>query len=133
DILGKTLPENAGEDSFSFLPLLKNPDAPLRKHAVSCACAGTPSLRQGPWKLVLAADASAKTPVQLYNLESDLGETRNVAAQQRQLVDEMRALLERFIVEGRTTPGARRKNDVKVRRYPRSEPAARKAVSSGVR
>jgi arylsulfatase A len=124
EILGTTLPENAGEDSFSFLPLLKGQDKPVRTHAVSCACAGTPSLRQGPWKLVFAADDEAQTPVQLYNLDADLGETKNVAAGEPQLVAQLRALMERFIVGGRTTPGARQKNDVKVRRYPQPLAAA---------
>jgi arylsulfatase A-like enzyme len=122
EILGATLPENAAEDSVSFLPLLKGQEQPIRTHAVSCACDGTPSLRQGPWKLVFAPDEKAQSPVQLYNLDSDLGERNNVAADQPQLVAEMRELMERFIVAGRTTPGARQKNDVKVRRYPRPKP-----------
>ena len=129
EILGTTLPENAGEDSFSFLPLLQGQDKPHRTHAVSCACAGTPSLRQGPWKLVFAADTEAQTPVQLYNLDADLGETKNVAAAEPQLVAELRALMERFIVDGRTTPGTRQNNDVKVRRYPQPQAAAQKPQS----
>jgi arylsulfatase A-like enzyme len=121
EILGATVPENAGEDSVSFLPLLKNPDEPLRAHAISCACDGTPSLRQGPWKLVLVADEKAHTPVELYNLDADLAETKNVAADNPQLVAEMRERLEGFIAAGRTTPGPRQKNDVRVRRYPRAQ------------
>ena len=124
EILGATLPQSAGEDSISFLPLLKGTDEPIREHAVSTACDGTPSLRQGSWKLVLAADDEAHTPVQLYDLGSDLGETRNVAAIQSELVAEMSERMERFIVAGRTTPGAKQKNDVKVRRYPRARSAA---------
>jgi arylsulfatase A-like enzyme len=130
EILGTRLPDNAGEDSVSFLPLLKDPDKPMRMHAISCACDGTASLRQGPWKLVLAADEDAKTPVQLYNLDSDLGETRNVAADQPKLVAELRERMEQFIVKGRTTPGDRQKNDVKVRRHPRAKAAAQKARAS---
>lgn len=91
EILDTTLPDNAGEDSFSLLPLLKGEDKPVRTHAVSCACAGTPGLRQGPWKLVFAADDQAKTAVQLFNLDADLGETNNVAAAQPKLVAELRA------------------------------------------
>ena len=34
------------------------------------------------------------------------------------LVAELSALLEKVIVAGRSTPGKRRKNDVKVDRYP---------------
>ena len=126
EILDTTLPDNAGEDSFSFLPLLKGEDKPVRIYAVSCACAGTPGLRQGPWKLVFAADDQAKTAVQLYNLDADLGETKNVATAQPKLVAELRALMEQFITAGRTTLGARQKNDVKVRRYPQPESAQAK-------
>ena len=35
--------------------------------------------------------------------------------------------MEQSITAGRTTPGARQKNDVKVRRYPRAKTAAKKA------
>jgi hypothetical protein len=119
EILEAKLPTSAGEDSVSFLPLLKGQDRPVRTHAVSCACDGTPSLRQGSWKLVLAADEKSETQVQLYQLDTDLGERTNVAAMQPLLVAELGELMEKFIVDGRTTPGERQKNDVQVRRYPR--------------
>ena len=118
DLLGQKLPDNAGEDSFSFLPLLKGGDQPIRQHAVSCAANGVPGLRQGPWKLILAADAQAKTNEQLYNLADDIGETKNLAAEQPARVAEMKALLERLITDGRSTPGAPQNNDVAVRRFP---------------
>ena len=41
EILSAKLPDNAGEDSFSFVSLLKGDDKPTRQHAVSCAAAGT--------------------------------------------------------------------------------------------
>ncbi len=56
--------------------------------------------------------------MQLYNLANDIGETRNLAAQQPQRVEEMKALLEQLITDGRSTPGVRQPNDVKVRRFP---------------
>jgi arylsulfatase A-like enzyme len=130
EILETTLPANAGEDSFSFLRLLQGQDKPVRTHAVSCACAGTPGLRQGPWKLVFAADEQAHTPVQLYNLDADLGETKNVAAAQPQLVAQLRGLMEQFIIEGRTTPGPPQTNDVEVLRYPQLEPGSQKAKAN---
>jgi arylsulfatase A len=40
EILGSTLPETAGEDSFSLLPLLRGGQTPIRQHAVSCAANG---------------------------------------------------------------------------------------------
>ncbi|NBQ44341.1 MAG: hypothetical protein EBU23_18245, partial [Mycobacteriaceae bacterium] len=108
EILGTPLPADAGEDSFSFLPLLKGVDAPTRPHAISCAAAGTPGLRVGSWKYI------ATEPAQLYDLAADLGETKNLAAQEPARLAEMKALLEKLITEGRSTPGAAQKNDVKV-------------------
>jgi len=121
------LPDDAGEDSFNLLPLLKGDDRPIRPHGVNTACNGVPSVRRGAWKLILQADEAAKTEVQLYNLATDLGETKNVAAENPTLVTEMRALLETLITNGRSTPGAVQKNDVRVRRYPLSDMPAAKA------
>lgn len=118
DVLGVKLPDHAGEDSFSLMPLLKGEDRPIRTHAISTACAGTPSLREGDWKLILAEDAALKTPVQLYHLADDLGETKNLAAEQGDRVKSMQATFEKLIVQGRSTPGPRQKNDIKVKRYP---------------
>ncbi len=125
EILGAKLPESAGEDSFSMLPLLKGEERPIRKNSVNTACAGTPSLRDGPWKLVLAADDAKKTPVQLYHLGDDLGEKNNVAAENADRVKEMQATLEKIIRAGRSTPGAPQKNDIRVVRYPKESPAAK--------
>ncbi len=118
EIWGVTLPASAGEDSFSLMPLLNGSDQPVRPHGINTACNGVPSLRRGPWKLILERDANANTDVQLYNLDTDLGEKSNVAAENTARVAEMRALLEKLIVDGRSTPGPVQKNDVRVRRYP---------------
>lgn len=118
EIFAVPLPANAGEDSFSLLPLLKGSDQPTRAHAVSCGVNGVPGVRRGPWKLILAPDAVAKTDVQLYNLEHDLGETKNLALAEPKRVAELKALMETLITQGRSTPGASQKNDVPVLRYP---------------
>jgi len=125
EILGTTLPENAGEDSFSLMPLLKGEDRPIRTHSVNTACGGVPSLREGAWKLVLAADPVMKTPVQLYNLDEDLGETTNLAAMHPERVKSMQETMEKLIRKGRTTPGAAQKNDIKVVRYPQAATQAK--------
>jgi hypothetical protein len=41
-------------------------------------------------------------------------------------VAEMKALLEKLITDGRSTPGAQQKNDVEVKRYPAKPTAAPK-------
>jgi len=80
-------------------------------------------LRHGPWKLVFQRDPQAKTDVQLYNLEDDIGETRNVAADQAERVAGMKALMASLIARGRSTPGAAQVNDVEVTIHKREIPA----------
>jgi hypothetical protein len=93
-------------------------EQPVRPHGVNTACNGVPSIRRGPWKLILERDAAADSDVQLYNLDTDLGEKSNVAPANPVLVAELRSVLETVIVNGRSTPGLAQKNDVPVRRYP---------------
>jgi arylsulfatase A-like enzyme len=139
EILGATLPDRAGEDSFSLLPLWRGVDKPVRQHAVSCAASGVPAVREGPWKLILGPAGSGGATknrgdraVQLYNLAEDLGETNDLAAEQPQRVARMRAVWEKLIADGRSTPGEKQRNDVAVRRYPR-DPAAPETPGKKVR
>lgn len=117
EIFKQPLPPSAGEDSFSLWPLLQGGEAPTRPHAISCAAAGTPGLRVGPWKYI------ATQPAQLYNLATDLGEKQNLATQEPARVSEMQALLEKLITQGRSTPGEPQRNDLKVTRFPRAATA----------
>lgn len=135
-VVGATLPETAGEDSVSLLPaLLGQAGRPLREATVHHSIDGSFAIRQGPWKLALCPDsggwsdpkpgsAAAKglRPLQLYNLRDDPGETRNVEAQHPELVDRLTRLLQRYVSEGRSTPGPRQPNDapVAIRRPTRS-------------
>lgn len=121
DILGTKLPDNAGEDSFSLLPLLRGADKPIRENAVSASSGGVPAVRLGNWKYIPAPGSGGwgtggdkAQPVQLYDLADDLGETNNLAAAKPEKLAEMRALLKKLITVGRSTPGAAQKNDVEV-------------------
>lgn len=125
DVFDVKLPDTAGEDSFSLMPLLKGEDKPIRENAVSASIGGTPALRSGAWKYIPAPGSGGwgkggdqSQPVQLYNLADDLGETKNLAAAMPEKVTEMKSLLEKLITDGRSTPGALQKNDVEVKRYP---------------
>jgi arylsulfatase A-like enzyme len=89
-----------------------------------------PALRNGSWKYIPAPDSGGWSggnegtqPVQLYNLADDLGETKNLAAAMPEKVEEMKALLETLIENGRSTPGTKQGNDVNVVRYPRTATA----------
>jgi arylsulfatase A len=78
-------------------------------------------VRDGSWKLILSPDPADKSadapPVQLYNLDDDIGETKNLAAAMPEKVAEMRAMFERIITSGRSTPGPRQRNDQRVTRH----------------
>ena len=125
EILGAKLPENGGEDSFSLVPLLQGVDRPIRTGAVNTASNGTPSFRAGEWKYVAAAEP------ELYNLDEDLAEPTNVAAQHPERVKAMQAAFEQVIRAGRSTPGAPQKNDITVVRYPKPHRPAVNAVRPG--
>ena len=125
------LPENAGEDSFNLLPLLQGNDEPIRDTAVSCSSSGVPAFRHHQWKYIPAPGSGgwSKSPVgetlqpcQLYHLESDLGETENLANREEQRVQAMSEMFEQLIVRGRSNAGPAQTNDVPVIRYPKSQP-----------
>lgn len=135
EILGASLPENAGEDSFSLLPLLRGGENAVRSHAVSCSSNGVPAFRMGDWKFIPAPGSGGwgkggdqSQPVQLYCLADDLGENDNRAAAEPERVADMKAHLESLITAGRSTPGPQQKNDVRVIRYP---PPAEKPPPAG--
>jgi arylsulfatase A len=119
EVLGAKLPENAGEDSFSILPLLRGAEGerPATPAVVHQAADGTLAIRQGKWKLVMrpaVAMAKGASADQLYDLEADLAETRNVAADNSVVVRQLTELLQKYIDNGRSAPGPAQKNDVPV-------------------
>jgi len=127
EITGESLPENAGEDSFSILPLLKGEDKPIRDTLVHHSIDGRFALRDRTWKLELCygsggwssprdweAMKAKLPPVQLYNMISDYRETKNVEAANRAIVEAMTKQLEALVANGRSTPGAKQANDVPV-------------------
>lgn len=123
EIIGASLPPDAGEDSFSLLPLLIGENKAVRENAVSTSISGFLSLRERAWKLILGSGScgwspgSDGEPTQLYNLANDIGETKNLAGEIPDRVSEMKSLMEKLITDGRSTPGPKQENDVEVKRY----------------
>ena len=104
-LAGRKLAEDACPDSLDMLPALLGASRQGRDHLVEHS--GFIALRRGQWKLVPAREAQgvkAAAPVELYNLAGDIGETKNVAAENPQVVREMTATLEGIRTSGRSRP-----------------------------
>lgn len=128
DLLADKLPDNAGEDSVSILPaLLGTAKAPLREAVVHHSIDGMFAIRQGNWKLELCAGSGGweapkepaalklgLPPIQLYDMRNDIGEQRNVQSANPDTVERLSKLLQKYVADGRSTPGAPQKNDVRV-------------------
>ena len=120
DILGLTLPDDAGEDSVSLLPLFHGRDRPVRSNLVSQSIRGLLAIRKGPWTLIFGAGSGGwgkggdGQPAQLYNLAADLAESRNLYTEHPERVAELTALMESIVSRGRSTPGSTQRNDVPV-------------------
>jgi arylsulfatase A len=121
EILATRLPDNAAEDSISLMPLLKGGTAPIREYAISHAASGLPSLRKGAWKIIFGQGGGGFGPRagkaadgQLYDLASDLGETKNLWVEKPEVVSELTTAMTKLVNEGRSTPGPKQANDVEV-------------------
>ena len=140
DIVGTKLANNEGEDSYSLLPLLKGVEKPVRETAVSQSIRGMSAVRKGKWKMIFGkgsggwAKGSDEHPAQLYDLANDLGEKKNLYAEQPEKVEELTKLMQTLVDNGRSTPGAKQKNDVTVNwrqfmrpvKKPAGKPAAKR-------
>lgn len=125
DILGEKLPDNAGEDSVSILPALEGrADGPLHEAVVHHSAAGAFAIRQGRWKLCFCPgsggwsyprprkdDTSKLPPMQLFDMQADVGERNNVIADYPDVVARLTALLKKYVADGRSTPGKPQANE----------------------
>jgi arylsulfatase A len=125
-LIGVELPDNAAEDSFNMLPAWLNEDqTPIRPYLLQQAFGGqrTLSIRRGPWKYLdhtgsggnryeidpglrpfLLPESAPDAPGQIYNLETDPGETTNLYNERPEIASELKALLEQTKTAGRSRP-----------------------------
>jgi len=112
-LTGQTLADPDGPDSLNMVDAFLGRSTVGRDHLVEQAASQV--LRLGPWKFIEASKRPAmnlntNTELgndavdQLYDLASDPGETRNLAAANPEKVAEMRTLLQRIRSSGRTRP-----------------------------
>jgi len=119
ELTGAPLSEGAGPDSFSFLPVLlgKHPeDTPIRGPLAVYAGNQTMTLRDGPWKYIAALGSGgfsqprevAPEPGgptgQLYNLDDDPAESKNLYLDQPGRVARMKAMLAEIQAGTQTRP-----------------------------
>ncbi|WP_430931155.1 sulfatase family protein [Saccharicrinis sp. 156] len=125
DITGSKLPDNAGEDSFSFLPALKGKkNGSERESVVHHSIDGYFAYRQGKWKLVLAKGSGGWTSprekevpegspeAQLYDMEKDPEEMNNLYDSHPKIVNQLLQQLQSDVTRGRSTEGTKVSNDI---------------------
>lgn len=102
------VPKAGGVDSVSFAGELHGwvtqRDEPLMHHAAN----GRLAIRSGRWKLILP---HRKASAELYDLEVDLAETRDLASEYPEEVERLKTLATKIVAGGRTTKGPSVPND----------------------
>ncbi len=120
EILALKLPDDAAEDSYSFLPALleRTLEKPIREAVVHHSNKGHFSIRKGPWKLDIGRGSGGFTPPveytpqpgepvgELFNLANDPSETNNLYDRYPDLVKSLTDLLEKYKRQGYSRPMA---------------------------
>ncbi|MGC9455212.1 MAG: sulfatase family protein [Phycisphaerae bacterium] len=115
-LVGVELPANAGPDSFDHLSGWLGEDAAGREELVVEGTTRKTVLRQGDWTMIPPYDGPFIHPntkvelgnmdePQLYDLSQDIGQIRNLAAEQPDRVEKMQARLDAIIDADSTRPG----------------------------
>ena len=123
EAIGADLPSNGAEDSMSFLGAALGQELPSpRSSLVSHSNQGEFAYRDGAWKLVyrrsepgLDESRGQPTVAELYNLDSDIAEERDLAAEKPDTVDELKSRFDEVIGRGASRPGIQSSNDAEIR------------------
>lgn len=110
EIVEEPVRGTSGMDSFSLLPFLSGNAKSVRPFSIHHSSRGLFAIRKGNWKLIDGNGSGGFTqprvvqnpeyPGQLYNLDTDPQERENRYMQERERVNEMKALLHRVKQSG---------------------------------
>ncbi|MAB90974.1 MAG: arylsulfatase [Planctomycetes bacterium] len=131
EITGHKLPPTEGVDSMSFAQDLHGKADLFRTSVIHHSIEGQFAIREHNWKLICCpgsggwskpgtktalkqAQMNGQPSIQLYDMEQDLGEQKNLAAEMPAKVKALRKMLDEDIKLGRSTSGPRQKNDVAI-------------------
>jgi arylsulfatase A len=126
-LTGAKIPAKDAEDSVNMLPALLGEDKgkPIRQYTLHQTISLALAIRRGPWKYLdhkgsggnnygrpgtwgmkqyALPEKAPDAPGQLYNLESDPGETNNLYFKNPEIVRELKGKLEEFKKSGRSAP-----------------------------
>ncbi|MCA9056114.1 MAG: arylsulfatase, partial [Planctomycetaceae bacterium] len=111
EVLNAQLTDSQAEDSLSLLGLLHGSDTSRGAPVVHHSAAGMFAIRDGRWKLILGNGSGGREtpkgrpfeqPYQLFDLESDPGETHDLASMHPEIVKRLTAALEGIRENGRS-------------------------------
>ena len=127
ELSGHPLPPESAVDSVSFLPAFKGEAIEsTRAGVIHHSISGHFAYRMGKWKLCLAKasggwsspnekQAPQGSPIgQLYDMQSDPGETTNLYESRPEVVQQLLKQLESDVARGRSTAGQDLKNDAEI-------------------
>lgn len=127
--IGYELADEVAVDSFDMLPVMlgvQDENRSIRPHMLTQSFRGEFQIRQGPWKYLdhtgsggnnytrgmmkeyALPETQPDATGQLYNLESDPGETTNLFFSEAAKREELQALLKRLKSSGRSAPVGRK-------------------------
>ena len=126
ELVGTELPQNAGEDSESILPLFKKQETKFsRKGLIHHSGSGHFAYREGKYKLILAYSSGGWTApgekkgkemklpeAQLYDLAVDPSEQKNLYLSHPEIAEKLLAQLTEYVNSGATVIGKESRNDV---------------------
>lgn len=113
-LVGHDLPDNAAEDSYSFLPVLegKSLAGPVRQATVFHSIEGEFAIRKGQWKFLDCTGSGGWSkgndglPGQLYDMAADPQEKNNLyeSAAHQPIIAELKSLLKQYKTQGFSRP-----------------------------